>query len=146
MLLYLVLTSVICYFVWSKVKAHFIFEWRDFFLKKQGWKKNRHVSIQSSPMTVKLQENFRLCHDPDENNMAAPCEGSRCWSNWRRSRWQSRVLSLQATWNENMDTVGEEEPEPITLKSIKNNKTFTVPRNDRVREGASTQRQWRQTA
>lgn len=33
-----------------------------------------------------------------------------------------------------MDTVGEEEPDPIKLKSVKNNKTFTVPQNDRVRE------------
>lgn len=33
-----------------------------------------------------------------------------------------------------MDTVGEDEPDPIKLKSIKNNKTFTVPQNDRVRE------------
>ncbi|XP_035520672.1 cyclin-dependent kinase 10 [Morone saxatilis] len=30
-----------------------------------------------------------------------------------------------------MDTVGEDEPDPIKLKSIKNNKTFTVPQNDR---------------
>ncbi len=33
-----------------------------------------------------------------------------------------------------MDTVGEDEPDPIKLKSVKNNKTFTVPQNDRVRE------------
>lgn len=33
-----------------------------------------------------------------------------------------------------MDAVGEEEPEPIKLKSVKNNKTFTVPQNDRVRD------------
>lgn len=33
-----------------------------------------------------------------------------------------------------MDTTGEEEPEPIRLKSIKNNKTFTVPQSDRVRK------------
>lgn len=32
-----------------------------------------------------------------------------------------------------MDTVGEEEHDPIKLKSIKNNRTFTVPQNDRVR-------------
>lgn len=31
-----------------------------------------------------------------------------------------------------MDTVGEEEPEPIKLKSLKNNRVFTVPQNDRV--------------
>ena len=31
-----------------------------------------------------------------------------------------------------MDAVGEDEPDPIRLKSIKNNKTFTVPQNDRV--------------
>ncbi|XP_034735693.1 cyclin-dependent kinase 10 [Etheostoma cragini] len=30
-----------------------------------------------------------------------------------------------------MDTVGEDEQDPIKLKSIKNNKTFTVPRSDR---------------
>uniref|UniRef100_A0A3Q1HKR4 Protein kinase domain-containing protein n=1 Tax=Anabas testudineus TaxID=64144 RepID=A0A3Q1HKR4_ANATE len=30
-----------------------------------------------------------------------------------------------------METVGEDEPDPIKLKSIKNNKTFTVPQNDR---------------
>lgn len=28
---YYMLTSVICYFVWSKVKTRFIFEWQDFF-------------------------------------------------------------------------------------------------------------------
>lgn len=37
-----------------------------------------------------------------------------------------------------MDTVGEDEPDPIKLKSIKNNKTFRVPQNDRVRERSST--------
>lgn len=35
--------------------------------------------------------------------------------------------------NDRMDTVGEEEHDPIKLKSIKNNRTFTVPQNDRVR-------------
>ncbi|XP_010767697.1 cyclin-dependent kinase 10 [Notothenia coriiceps] len=30
-----------------------------------------------------------------------------------------------------MDNVGEDEPEPIKLKSIKTNKTFTVPQSDR---------------
>lgn len=34
-----------------------------------------------------------------------------------------------------MDPVAEDEPEPIKLKSIKDHKTFTVPRNDRVRDG-----------
>lgn len=38
-----------------------------------------------------------------------------------------------------MDTVGEEEPEPIKLKSLKNNRVFTVPQNDRV--GKEKQRQ-----
>lgn len=33
-----------------------------------------------------------------------------------------------------MDAVGDEESEPIKLKSIKNNKTFAVPQNDRVRQ------------
>ncbi|TNN00981.1 hypothetical protein fugu_012227 [Takifugu bimaculatus] len=33
--------------------------------------------------------------------------------------------------NDRMDTVGEEEHDPIKLKSIKNNRTFTVPQNDR---------------
>ena len=33
-----------------------------------------------------------------------------------------------------MDTVGEDEPDPIKLKSVKNNKTFAVPQSDRVRE------------
>ena len=32
-----------------------------------------------------------------------------------------------------MDNVGDDEPDPIRLKSIKNNKTFTVPQSDRVR-------------
>lgn len=31
-----------------------------------------------------------------------------------------------------METVGEDEPDTIRLKSIKDNKTFTVPQNDRV--------------
>uniref|UniRef100_H3CTV9 Cyclin dependent kinase 10 n=1 Tax=Tetraodon nigroviridis TaxID=99883 RepID=H3CTV9_TETNG len=35
------------------------------------------------------------------------------------------------TSNDRMDTVGEEEHDPIRLKSIKTNKTFTVPQNDR---------------
>ncbi|XP_054475283.1 cyclin-dependent kinase 10 isoform X2 [Anoplopoma fimbria] len=30
-----------------------------------------------------------------------------------------------------MDAVGDDEPDPIKLKSIKNNKTFTVPQSDR---------------
>lgn len=34
LLQHLVLSSAIRYFVWSKVKAHFIFEWRDFFKNK----------------------------------------------------------------------------------------------------------------
>lgn len=38
---------------------------------------------------------------------------------------------------EKMDTVGEDEPDPIKLKSVKNNKTFTVPQKDRVRELSS---------
>lgn len=33
-----------------------------------------------------------------------------------------------------MGSVGEEEHDPIKLKSIKTNKTFTVPQNDRVRK------------
>lgn len=33
-----------------------------------------------------------------------------------------------------MDAVAEDEPDPIKLKSVKNNKTFTVPQNDRVRQ------------
>lgn len=37
------------------------------------------------------------------------------------------------TSNEPMDAVGEEEHDPIKLKSIKNKKTFKVPQNDRVR-------------
>lgn len=37
------------------------------------------------------------------------------------------------TSNEGMDAAGEEEHDPIKLKSIKNKKTFTVPQNDRVR-------------
>lgn len=36
--------------------------------------------------------------------------------------------------NDRMDTVGEEEHDPIRLKSIKTNKSFTVPENDRVRK------------
>lgn len=36
-----------------------------------------------------------------------------------------------------MDATGEDEPDPIKLKSIKGNKTFTVPQNDRVRELAA---------
>ena len=32
-----------------------------------------------------------------------------------------------------MDNVGDDEPDPIRLKSIKNKKTFTVPQSDRVR-------------
>lgn len=32
-----------------------------------------------------------------------------------------------------MDFAGDDEPEPIKLKSIKNNRTFTVPQKDRVR-------------
>lgn len=36
--------------------------------------------------------------------------------------------------NDRMDTVGEEEHDPIKLKSIKTNKSFTVPENDRVRK------------
>lgn len=35
-------------------------------------------------------------------------------------------------YNNNMDAVGEEEPEPIKLTSLKNNRVFTVPQNDRV--------------
>lgn len=38
------------------------------------------------------------------------------------------------TSNDRMDTVGEEEQDLIKLKSLKNNKTFTVPQNDRVRK------------
>ncbi|KAI4823398.1 hypothetical protein KUCAC02_011982 [Chaenocephalus aceratus] len=34
--------------------------------------------------------------------------------------------------NERMDNVGEDEPEPIKLKSIKTNTTFTVPQSDRT--------------
>ncbi|KAM7002276.1 cyclin-dependent kinase 10 [Tautogolabrus adspersus] len=30
-----------------------------------------------------------------------------------------------------MESIGEEEPDPIRLKSVKNNKTFTVPQSDR---------------
>lgn len=43
-------------------------------------------------------------------------------------------LGLQTEYCERMDAVGEDEPDPIKLKSIKNNKTFTVPQNDRVRQ------------
>lgn len=35
-----------------------------------------------------------------------------------------------------MDAAGEDEPDPIKLKSLKDNKTFTVPQNYRVRERA----------
>lgn len=38
------------------------------------------------------------------------------------------------TSNDRMGSVGEEEHDPIKLKSIKTNKTFTVPQNDRVRK------------
>lgn len=38
------------------------------------------------------------------------------------------------TSNDRMGSVGEEEHHPIKLKSIKTNKTFTVPQNDRVRK------------
>lgn len=43
------------------------------------------------------------------------------------------VFRRKMTSNDRMDTVGEEEHDPIRLKSIKTNKTFTVPQNDRVR-------------
>lgn len=44
------------------------------------------------------------------------------------------LLGLETKYCEIMDATGEDEPDPIKLKSIKNNKTFTVPQNYRVRE------------
>lgn len=44
------------------------------------------------------------------------------------------------TSNDRMDAVGEEEHDPIKLKSIKTNKTFTVPQNDRVRKLFTTKK------
>lgn len=35
-----------------------------------------------------------------------------------------------------MDAAPDDEPDPIKLKSVKNNRVFTVPQNDRVRVGA----------
>lgn len=55
----------------------------------------------------------------------------------RRLRGPSLVfLGLDAVLSGKMEAAGDDEPEPIKLKSIKNNKTFTVPQSDRVREPA----------
>lgn len=46
------------------------------------------------------------------------------------------ILVQKLHLNKTMDAAGEDEPDPIKLKSLKDNKTFTVPQNYRVRERA----------
>lgn len=80
--------------------------------------------------TAKLRESPWLAiFKPEQTTWRRPA--SICLLRYNKEYFL--VFRLKMASNDRMDTVGEEEHDPIKLKSIKNNRTFTVPQNDRVR-------------
>lgn len=75
--------------------------------------------------------------DPEQKQYGGAQRRELLLVDLKPSRRYSCLLRPRAISNKRMETVGEDEPDPIKLKSIKNNTTFTVPQNDRVRHSAA---------